>query len=69
MAGVYELEYMTPSLSRRLYREGLEAIEGGGWVQLYPICGLCERKGWRLARDSSGPLKQDGQHRLTCMIV
>ena len=69
MAGVYELEHMTPALSRRLYREGVEAVEAGGWIQFYPVCGLCDRRGWRLAREGSGPLKCDAQHDLKCMIV
>ena len=48
IAGLYEVEHMTPRLSNRLYQEALEATSEGGLITLYPICQACERRGWRV---------------------
>ena len=53
IAGLYELENMTPRLSRRLYQEALEATHEGGAVNVYPICKSCDRRGWRVGPGQS----------------
>ena len=60
LAGVYELELMTPRLSTRLYQEALEAVSAGGKVHLYPICGACENRGWSVGDGEQQ--RQDRDH-------
>ena len=66
LAGVYELEMMTPRLSTRLYREALEAVSAGGRVNLYPICGACESRGWSVG---DGEQQKRDRHDATHFIV
>ena len=53
IAGLYEVEHMTPRLSRQLYQEALEATSEGGMVRIYPICRGCERRGWSVGEGAA----------------